>query len=48
MVPRKQPPEIKLTPLRGKLKLRDVERAVQEVKAARDAEERSSATARKR
>jgi hypothetical protein len=43
MMPRKQLPEIKLTPLRGKLKLKDVARAVREVRALREAEERARA-----
>jgi hypothetical protein len=37
----KRQPKIYLTPLRGKLKLKDVERAIAQVKAARAAQEKA-------
>lgn len=40
MAPRKHPPEIKLTPLRGKLKLEDVRKAVKQVIAEREEKEK--------
>lgn len=48
MAPRKHPPEIKLTPLRGKLKLEDVRRAVEQVIAEREKKEKSGRTETRR
>lgn len=43
MPARKQYPKIYLTPLRGKLKVEEVRRAVRQVRAEREARERAQA-----